>query len=959
MFAKRGAAQPRRRRTRRYVFFALFLLAIAAPIGWVTASEPAQPYVVLFNDAAVTVPDAAPSLTNSSLSYLLAPDSQPKLQPAADSAASPGNNIKNRKVDPDSVNRHIQDIATRNGVGQIDDVYDAAVGGFAARLTPTQSAAITADPAVAAVIPDEQLSLDDATAGSGGSIRTTSNPIDQIQPGVRRVGARTQTVAALTAGGLKVNADVAILDTGIDRTHPDLNVAGGYNCTSRNRDKWDDGDGHGTHVAGIVGALDNRFGVTGVAPGVRLWSVKVLDNNGRGYVSWLVCGVDWVTAQRDKTDPSRPMIEVANMSLAFGMPGGDDSDCGTHNNDTLHMAICRSVNKGTVYVVAAGNDSTNVRRVRPASYDEVITVSALADYDGRGGGNGYPAESCPYWSSERDDAFTSFSNYGPGVDLIAPGKCVLSTYLNGRYAWLSGTSMASPHVTGAAVIYRTMFPRATPSQVRQALIAAGTYDWKTSTDPDPFHEPAVWIGSFRVMPDFDVTATVGAGVVAPGTTLPVSVDLNRVGGFSDAVVVSVVNPPTGFSATPIVTRGNTVILNLRVAAGTRTGRYTVTVQGAANDVVRSQVINVVVRGAGPQASFTSPANSMTVQSNTTITVDWNEQAGGATVTSRRLDRQTGPIRTPGSCDGVAFSTDLTRTNVTSVTDTLRSGYCYRWLLTLTDAAGLKSTVYSGDVLVDTTAPRPPLVQISGGAAYTPDLAALGISQSYISPSGALWVRSGVSGSVPMQVSGSDPESGVDRFVSDVSGTGWGTYWVGDPANGSLRLYFGVQSSTAQLSVTTVNGAGLSSSPTTVALTRDGSDPSTATWVTAQSGTTKNIRGSYFRLVWSGGSDTGSGLAAQQIVGRYRAPLNPDGTCRTNGFAADGGFRLASDNSWDSGLQPSSCYVWSIRTRGQRGQHLAVRRVRLRDHGAPLGPEVSPAALRRSRRPPQGNRPAAW
>ncbi len=103
----------------------------------------------------------------------------------------------------------------------------------------------------------------------------------------------------MTGNASRVNADVAIIDTGIERDHPDLNVVGGYNCTSRKRDKWDDNNGHGTHVAGIVGALDNRFGVTGVAPGARLWSVKVLDKNGRGYLSWLICGID-------ESPPTRP-----------------------------------------------------------------------------------------------------------------------------------------------------------------------------------------------------------------------------------------------------------------------------------------------------------------------------------------------------------------------------------------------------------------------------------------------------------------------------------------------------------------------------------------------------------------------------------------------------------------------------------------------------------------------------
>jgi subtilisin len=910
MFRKRGSAQPRRRHTRRYAFFGLFLLALAAPIGWVAASVPAEPYVVLFTDDAVTVPDSAPSLTNSSLSYLLAANAQS--QPVVAAAAGAGDGIGNRRVDPDRVALHIADLAARNGVNDIDDVYNAAVGGFSARLTAAQSVAIAADPSVAAVIPDEAISLDDVTAaGLGGTIRTTSNPTDHVQPGIRRVGARTQTVEALTAGGLKVDADVAILDTGIQRNHPDLNVVGGYNCTGRNRDKWDDDEGHGTHVAGIVGALDNRFGVTGVAPGVRLWSVKVLDSHGHGFVSWLVCGVDWVTAQRDKTNPSRPLIEVANMSLAFS--GGDSANCGKNSNDTLHMAICRSVDRGTVYVVAAGNDSTNARRTRPAAYDQVITVSAMADYDGRGGGLGYPAESCPYWSPEPDDAFASFSNYGPDVDLIAPGKCVLSTYLNGRYAWMSGTSMATPHVTGAAVIYRTMFPKASPEQVQMALEAVGTYDWRTRTDPDKFHEPAVWIGSFRVLPDFSVTASDGTGVVAPGGTLPVAVGVTRVGGFNDAVAVSIANAPTGISATPIVTRGNNVTLTLRVADGTRPGRYPVTVQGAANATVHNQMIYVVVRGSSPQATFISPRKAVTVQSGTTVSVAWSEQTGGAAIASRRLDRQSGAIRTPGTCDGVAYTTEATRNVSTDTTDQVRSGYCYRWALTLTDMAGLRSTAYSGSVLVDSTAPRAPTVDVSGGAAYTPDLAALGVNQAYEIGSNTLWVRSGVSGSVPVQVGASDPQSGIVRNEASVSGSGWQTSWLGDSASGAMRLYYGAQSTSARLAVSSVNGAGLTGPSSTIDLLRDGSAPSSVAWVSAPSNTTRNIRGSYFRLIWSAATDTGSGLAGQQIVARYVAPLNPDGTCRTGSFTADGGFRLATDNSWDSGLQVNSCYVWSVRT----------------------------------------------
>ncbi len=911
MIEKRGQASPRRRRTRRYAFLGLLLVALSAPIGWVAASVPNQSYVVLFNDAAVTVPAEAPPMTGPGASFVQVAAAHPR--PVVSAVAADSNGSANRRVDSGRVAGHVQDIAARNGVGDIEDVYSAAVGGFSARLNAAQSAAIAADPSVAAVIPDEWISDDDITAGLHGPIRTTSNPTDRVQPGVRRVGARTSTVAAMTAGGLKVDADVAIIDTGIDRNHPDLNVVGGYNCTSRNRDKWDDDEGHGTHVAGIVGAMDNRIGVTGVAPGVRLWSVKVLDSTGHGFVSWLICGVDWVTAQRDPHNPSRPLIEVANMSLTFSMPGGDDSNCGRNNGDALHMAICRSTDKGITYVVAAGNESQSVRRVRPAAYDEVITVSALADYDGRGGGHGYPSESCPYWSPEPDDAFTSFSNYGPEVDLIAPGKCILSTYLNGRYAWMSGTSMATPHVTGAAVIYKTLFPRATPAQVRMALEAVGTFDWKTHTDPDTVHEPAVWIGQFRAMPDFAISTSLTSSATASGSTLPLKVSLTRVGGFNDAVTVSLLNPPAGISATPIVTRGSQASLALRVDSKIRLGTYSVTVQAAAPDVTHNQVITIVVRGSEPQAGFISPSGALTVQSDTAVAVSWTERGGGAATTARRLDRQVASIRVAGTCDGASYTTDLSHANATDLTDHVRSGYCYRWALTLTDSAGYRSTAYSGAVLVDTSAPRAPSVTASADAAHVPDVGSLGLGPVYVAPTGVVWVRAGATGTVPLQVNASDPESGIARNTADVSGTGWRADWTGSSTNGALRVIYAAQSAAGILSVSSVNGAGLAGPSRSVTLARDSSAPSAPTWVTASSGSTRTIRGTYFRLDWTSATDLGAGIASQQIVARYRANLNADGTCRTNAFVGDGGFRLATDNSWDSGLAPSSCYVWSLRS----------------------------------------------
>jgi subtilisin family serine protease len=270
-----------------------------------------------------------------------------------------------------------------------------------------------------------------------------------------------------------VDVDVAVIDTGIDLDHPDLNVAGGKNCTTSSG--FDDANGHGTHVAGTIGALDNDVGVVGVAPGARVWPVRVLDRRGSGSWSWVICGIDWVTQNKES-------IEVANMSL--GGSGSEPSASGCVTGNALHDAICRSVAQGVTYTVAAGNESTNAATRVPASFDEVITVSALADFNGLpGGGAGATCR------ADVDDTFADFSNYGADVDLIAPGVCINSTWRGGGYNTISGTSMAAPHAAGAAALYKAANPSASPQQVQAALQAGGTNDWVTTTDRDPTHEP--------------------------------------------------------------------------------------------------------------------------------------------------------------------------------------------------------------------------------------------------------------------------------------------------------------------------------------------------------------------------------------------------------------------------------------------------------------------------------------
>jgi subtilisin len=334
-------------------------------------------------------------------------------------------------------------------------VYRHALKGYSAVMTAVDAQALRADARVASVTPDRPVHVDQQVLPTG---------IDRVD------GELSSTVSGNGAGS--VNVDVAVIDTGIDLTHPDLNVAGGVNCSTGR--SFNDGNGHGSHVAGIIGARDNDIGVVGVAPGARLWAVRVLNPSGSGSWASVICGVDWVTANSG-------MIEVANMSL--GGTGTEPAGSGCTTGDPLHDAICRSVAAGVTYTVAAGNSADNAANHVPAAYDEVITVSALADFDGQPGGL-----AAPTCRTDGDDTLADFSNFGADVDLIAPGVCILSTYKRGGSATLSGTSMASPHAGGAAALYKSTNPGATPAQVKTALQNAGNLNWNDADDPDPTKE---------------------------------------------------------------------------------------------------------------------------------------------------------------------------------------------------------------------------------------------------------------------------------------------------------------------------------------------------------------------------------------------------------------------------------------------------------------------------------------
>jgi subtilisin len=345
---------------------------------------------------------------------------------------------------------------------RVDHLYRHAMNGYAARMSDQQAARVAQDPRVASVERDEVVTA---------FAQTTPTGIDRVD------GELSTSVSGDGAGS--VDVDVAVIDTGIDVDHPDLNVVGGKNCSTGK--SFDDGNGHGTHVAGTIGAEDDGAGVVGVAPGARLWAVRVLNNQGSGTRSSIICGVDWVTSRAGT-------IEVANMSL--GGSGTEPARSGCVTGDSYHDAICKSVAAGITYVVAAGNSAVNASTAVPAAYDEVITVSALSDFDGLPGGTG--AATC---RADQDDTLADFSNFGADVDLSAPGVCIRSTWPGGGYDTISGTSMASPHVAGAAALVKAADPGASPAAVRAALLAATTLDWDARDDRDPVKEPLLSVGA--------------------------------------------------------------------------------------------------------------------------------------------------------------------------------------------------------------------------------------------------------------------------------------------------------------------------------------------------------------------------------------------------------------------------------------------------------------------------------
>jgi subtilisin family serine protease len=250
------------------------------------------------------------------------------------------------------------------------------------------------------------------------------------------------------------NVDVAVLDTGVSLDHPDLNVYKDVTFINGTTTGNDD-NGHGSHVAGIAAAKDNDVGIVGVAPGARIWAIKVCDASGECKITNQMKGIEYAIKHADE-------IDVLNISIE------------NPNSPALNSIIDEAVKAGITVVVAAGNYGKDASLTSPANDPNVLTVSAIADSDGVCGAVGPDLFVSGDNATSTDDSFAYFSNFGPVVKIAAPGVNVLSTYTGNGYAVDSGTSMAAPYVTGAAALYKAQQPNAMPAEVMKAVMGAGS-----------------------------------------------------------------------------------------------------------------------------------------------------------------------------------------------------------------------------------------------------------------------------------------------------------------------------------------------------------------------------------------------------------------------------------------------------------------------------------------------------
>ncbi|MFG3698837.1 S8 family serine peptidase [Micromonospora sp. NPDC047620] len=447
-----------------------------------------------------------------------------------------------------------QRLVGRHG-GTVARTYGAALRGFEVRVGAGAAARIAADPAVAYVEQNHTVSI----AG------TQTNPPSW---GLDRIDQRALPLDnSYTYPNTASNVHAYIIDTGIRFSHSDFGGRATSGFDAVDGGSADDCNGHGTHVAGTVGGS-----AYGVAKGVQLVGVRVLNCQGSGTNAGVIAGVDWVTQNAVKP-------AVANMSLGGGA------------NSTLDTAVRNSINSGVSYGLAAGNDSGgNACNTSPARTAEGITVGSTTNTDAR----------------------SSFSNIGTCLDIFAPGSSITSAWYTSDSATntISGTSMATPHVVGAAALVASANPSWTPQQVRDYLVNNATNNVVGNPGTGSPNKLLYVVNDDTPPPtnDFSVSVSPTSGSTAPGGSVTATVATATTNGSAQSVSLSASGLPSGATASfspATVTSGGSSTLTISTSASTAPGTYTVTVTGTAASGSKSATYSLTVTGTGGGCSGTN------------------------------------------------------------------------------------------------------------------------------------------------------------------------------------------------------------------------------------------------------------------------------------------------------------------------------------------------------------------
>ncbi|HEX5542314.1 MAG TPA: S8 family serine peptidase [Micromonospora sp.] len=479
--------------------------------------------------------------------------------------------FKDSSVDRHRVGDTARGLASRHG-GKVMRTYTAALRGFEINVNAKAAARIAANPAVAYVEQNHTVT----------TMGTQTNPtwgLDRIDQ--RNLPLNNSYTYPNEAG----NVHAYVIDTGIRGTHVDFQgrMKPGYDAIGGGTE---DCHGHGTHVAGTVGGTQY-----GVAKKPYLVPIRVLNCQGSGTNAQVVAGIDWVTANAIKP-------AVANMSL------------GGSANTATDDAVNRSINAGITYAVAAGNGDIFGNRQNACNYSPARVANAIT-----------------VGATQNNDAAASFSNFGTCVDILAPGVSITSAWSTSDTATntISGTSMASPHVAGAAALVLSANPTWSPAQVKSFLVNSATQG-AISNPGTGTPNRLLYVGDIGggqpPTNDFSMSLSPTSGSTAPGGSVTATVNTATTSGSAQSVSLSASGLPSGATASfspSTVTSGNSSTLTISTSASTPAGTYSVTVTGTGASATRTATYSLTVTGSGGGGCSGTNGTDVSIPDGVTVT----------------------------------------------------------------------------------------------------------------------------------------------------------------------------------------------------------------------------------------------------------------------------------------------------------------------------------------------------